>query len=113
MKHHKYFCDYCNKDLKSNIENRKKHLASAQHLNNVRLHYSHFYEYGLTSPRYYFGLVSGFTIYKADQETYDGKLWDIDVPSELLNSKRPLPPSLIPPNSAAGYTNTDEFAGWG
>ncbi|CAG8511382.1 13028_t:CDS:2 [Funneliformis mosseae] len=35
----KYYCDYCDRSLTDNAENRKKHLEGTQHQINVKLHY--------------------------------------------------------------------------
>jgi len=35
----KYYCDYCDRSLTDNAENRRKHLEGVQHQNNVKLHY--------------------------------------------------------------------------
>lgn len=37
-----YYCDYCDRSFKDDVEARKKHLSSLQHAKNRANHYSVF-----------------------------------------------------------------------
>jgi len=37
-----YYCDYCDRSFKDDVEARKKHLSSMQHMTNRASHYNMF-----------------------------------------------------------------------
>ncbi|KAH0949599.1 hypothetical protein HN011_003977 [Eciton burchellii] len=91
-----YYCDYCDRSFKDNVEARKKHLASLQHTKNRTDHYNAFKdpetilkeEYGKTPCKRYmtvgecaFGLGCRFSHYTPSM------MWELEQLVAMKNTE--------------------------